>query len=252
MFKKRIIPSVVIRNRRAINSYDEECRGGCSVVDICKEYIEYGADAIFISDLDASIDHKYNMDLICKISDFINIPLYYFGRVISKKTSNMVLSAGVDVSVLNSYAIKYPDMLKNMISEYGSENSVVRVDIIINERLGFEVLMDNGRSKTGINATYWINELENMGLREVFISFIDDLKNNTETSSYNIFLLNNFSRIPVILEGHFNNDDDFLKVFLESNVSGIMSPSYFYKDPYTISRLKNFLYKNNIDVSLDH
>ena len=54
----------------------------------------------------------------------------------------------------NSSAFRKPDIIKEMVAEFGPEKVTVAIDVDINESLpsGYEVYIDGGRTPTGADA----------------------------------------------------------------------------------------------------
>jgi cyclase len=77
-----------------------------------------------------------------------------------------VIEAGVDNVSVSSAAFREPEVISQMIAEFGPEKVTVAIDVDQNESLpsGYEVYIDGGRTATGADAIEWAKKVDGFGV----------------------------------------------------------------------------------------
>lgn len=248
----RIIPRLDIKGPNVVKPVQTEAlRIVGNPKELAYRYYKEGADELIYLDIVASLyQRNLDFDLLKSVSENIFIPITVGGGIRSIHDINNVLRSGADKIAVNTYAVKNPRFLTEAVREFGSQCIVLYVEAKKQSDGKYEVYTDGGREKTGIEAIGWIKKAIDLGVGEILLTSID--KDGTRTG-YDIELLkkvNSFSPIPVIAHGGAGKPDSWIEVLEKAEVDALAVSSIFHYKEYSISKFKDYLAKNKINVRL--
>lgn len=230
MKKIRLIPRLDIKDNYLVKGIHLE---GLRILgkpeEFALEYYQKGADEIIYQDVVASLYSKNSLlDQIKKINEKIFIPLTVGGGIRSIKDIKKILKAGADKIVINTAAVKNPNLISKAAEIFGSSTIVVAVEVSKNKNNEYEVFTNNGREKTKWIARNWVKEIEKKGAGEIFLTSIDN-EGTGKNFDYNLIKdISKAVKIPVVCHGGGANIDDIFKVSSDTEVSGISVASMLH------------------------
>ena len=113
---------------------------------------------------------------------------------------------------------------------------------------GYEVFINGGRTKTGLDAVKWARKVENLGAGEILLTSMD---NDGTKEGYDLELTRKISRsvnIPVIASGGAGTLSSMAKVLKYGKADAALAASIFHYKKYSISRVKKYLKRNGVRV----
>ena len=113
----------------------------------------------------------------------------------------------------------------------------------------WEVLIDGGREKTGIDIVDWVKEVNELGAGEILITSVDREGTRKGMDIELINCVSSKSPIPVIASGGIGEESHVLSVVKETNVDAIAIADMFHYKRSSIKKVKNYL-KNKIKVRI--
>ena len=99
-------------------------------------------------------------------------PLTVGGGIRSVADVDRLLRAGADKVSINTAAIQRPQLITEIVEQFGSQVLVLSVDAKRGSN-GFEVTTHGGRELTGINALDWISQGCDLGVGEILLNSMD-------------------------------------------------------------------------------
>jgi len=170
----RIIPRLEVKTKNLIKGMQMEGlrKIGCPI-NFSKKYLSEMADEIFYDDIVASLYNRpYDLEIINKISENLNIPLVVGGGIKSLSAAREVFKNGADRVSVNSAALTKPSLIQQIAQVYGSQSISAQLQI---KRLDnrYEVFGESGRIRNNIELFDWINTVQNLGVGEIICIFID-------------------------------------------------------------------------------
>ena len=253
MLTKRIIPCLDVSNGRVVKgvNFENLKDAGCPI-EISKLYNSLGADEICFLDITASIEKRSLLfDMIRKISEQIFIPLTVGGGISTKMDVRELLNSGADKISINSSAVKNPNLIYELSSNFGSQCIVVAIDAKKNKKKkSWEVFTHGGRNPTGLDVLLWCKKVEQLGAGEILLTSMD--KDGTKNGFDNELIseVSNSVNIPVIASGGVGSLEHFLQGVLLGNADALLAASVFHYKVLSIKEVKEYLSKNNIPVRL--
>ena len=246
MLAKRIIPCLDVLNNQVVKGVRfQNHRVIGDILSLAKRYSYEGADELVFYDIGASANAtKLSVDTIGKIAKHINIPFCVAGGIDSVDKARAILNAGADKVSINSPAIANPDLIDQLVAEFGQQCIVIGIDSKQIENQ-FVVCQYTGNSKSARQTIkdplQWAKEVENRGVGEIVLNCMNQ---DGVKRGYDIKQLEKIARqlsIPVIASGGAGKMSHFYEVFTKTNVSGALAASVFHDEIIAIDRLKSYL-----------
>jgi cyclase len=163
-----IMPCLDMQNGRVVK--------GVHFVDICdagdpaecaRAYCEAGADELALLDITATIDGRGTMlEVVRRVADVTTVPFTVGGGISDVASATAVLEAGADKVSTSSAAFRNPQVIAQMVREFGPDKVTVAIDVDQNPAMpsGYEVYIDGGRTATGRDAIEWAREVDSYGV----------------------------------------------------------------------------------------
>jgi cyclase len=159
----------------------------------------------------------------------------------------LILRAGAEKVAINSAITRNPDLINKAALKFGSQCIVASIEAKKNES-SWEVMIENGREKTGLDAIEWAKKVNSLGAGEILVTSID--KEGTK-QGFDYELLEKISNsvdIPVIASGGMGTISDGVKVVQESNVDAVAIASILHYEKESISEIRKEFKNSGINV----
>lgn len=238
----RIIPRLDIKGKDVINTVQLE---GLRIVgvpnDLAKYYASQSADELLIIDQVASLyQRNYIIDLINIFTKEIFIPITVGGGIKSVEDARKILRAGADKVAVNTAAILDPNLICKLAQELGSQCVVISIPCKSLDNGSWEVQINGGREKTGLDAYEWAKKAVRLGAGELLITSID--RDGTR-KGFDLNLMKKFNNlhIPVIASGGLGKLDHLQELLAVSNCDGIASADFLHMKRGNIKEIKKNL-----------
>ncbi len=257
MLSRRIIPCLDVRDGKLTKGI--KFKGNIDIgdpVEMAKFYYEQGADEIVFYDITASSDRRDIMiDVVRRVAEEIFIPFSVGGGLRTLEDMRNVLLAGAEKVSVNSAAIRNPDIINLGAAAFGNQCIVLGMDVKqvnVSEKIpsGYEMVIDGGRTFTGIDALWWAREGERRGAGEICLNSID--ADGTQ-NGYELRLTRLVSEnvtIPVIASGGAGSIGDLYDVLTEGKADAALVASITHYGTYTIRQIKDELSARGVKVRM--
>ncbi len=251
MLTKRIIPCLDVKDGRTVKGVNfEGLRDAGDPVELAAMYAEQGADELVFLDISATLEKRKTLiELVKSVAKEVHIPFTVGGGISSISDVHDLLEAGADKVSVNSSAVKNPELINQLSSNFGSQCIVVAIDSKWdgNDHL---VYTHGGTKATSLRTFDWSKEVERRGAGEILLTSMDHdgTKNGFALELLN--LIGNNVSIPLIASGGAGSIDHFTEVFKESVSDAALAASVFHYKEIPIKELKEQLKKNKIPVRI--
>jgi cyclase len=255
VLSKRIIACLDVRDgnlAKSIKFVDTKDIG--DPVSKAREYYEDGLDELVFYDITASSDARDIMlDVVEQVASQVYIPFSVGGGIRSVEDAHKLLWAGAEKINVNSAAVKRPELIAECAHAIGNQNTVLSMDILkatMSRELpsGYEVVINGGRTPTGVDALQWALRGEELGAGELVLNSIDA---DGTREGYDINLTRMISEavsIPVIASGGAGKPEHLLEVLTQGKADAALVASMVHYGDYTISGLKAWLSEQGVKV----
>jgi cyclase len=136
-------------------------------VECAKAYCQTGADELALLDITATVENRPTMlEVVKNVAEVTTVPFTVGGGISDVASAAAVLEAGADKISTSSAAFRKPEIVGQMVTEFGAEKVTVAIDVDQNESLpsGYEVYIDGGRTATGADAIEWAKRVDGFGV----------------------------------------------------------------------------------------
>lgn len=251
MLTKRIIPCLDIKNGRTVKGINfVSLKDAGNPVELAKKYSEQGADELVFLDISATEEQRKTLiDLVKNVAKTINIPFTVGGGISSVKDVSQLLKNGADKIAINSSAIKNPNLINELVQEFGSQCIVVAIDAKQIESQWIVHLV-GGKQPTKLNLFDWAKEVEQRGAGEILFTSINNDGTKNGFANKALAQLSSMINIPIIASGGAGTKEHFEKAFIEGKADAALAASVFHFQEIEIPELKLYLKNKNIEVRI--
>lgn len=251
MLAKRIIPCLDIKNGRTVKGINfENLRDAGDPVELAQRYAAEGADELVFLDISASIEGRETLfELVKKVGEQINIPYAVGGGINSVAQTYKLLRCGAEKVSVNSAAVRDPQLIKEISSEYGSQCMVVAIDA---RKVGTKWLVHThgGTRATQLELFTWAKRVQDLGAGEILFTSMDHDGTKNGFALEALSIMNEELSIPVIASGGAGTKEHFKDVFIDANADAALAASVFHFGEIPIPDLKTYLSDHDIQMRL--
>lgn len=250
MLAKRIIPCLDVKDGRVVKGINfVGLRDAGDPVELAKLYSSQGADEIVFLDITATHEKRDIVtDIVRRTSKEVFVPLTVGGGIRTINDFADILRAGADKVSVNSAAVKDKSLITCAAERFGSQCVILAIDA---KRIGngkYEVVINGGRIRTGMDAVEWAKEGEHLGAGEILLTSMDA---DGTKAGFDIEMTNTISAavgIPVIASGGCGALSHFYDVFENTGADAALAASLFHFGELSIPQVKKYLKLHNVPV----
>lgn len=246
----RLIPTLCLKDGRIIKTIRfDEYRDVGNPVTMGKVFDSQDVDELVLLDITASQENREpDWENLHAFAEECAMPLTIGGGITNLDQIRRLLQIGADKISLNSHAVQNPDFISEAAQTFGSQCIVVSIDAKQYAKGQYEVSINGGHDKTGLDAVDWARTCEDKGAGEIFITSID---REGTMEGYDIELVRKTSEavnIPVIANGGAGLLIDLLNVVRDGNASAVACSSIFCFTDNKPIKVKSFLQDRGLAV----
>lgn len=251
MLTVRIIPCLDVRDGRVVKGVRfQGLRDAGSPPDLAGAYEEQGADEIVVLDVSATPEgRKTRYDTVRSVRERLSLPLTVGGGVRSADDAAALLDAGADKVGVNTAAVARPALLEEMARRFGGQCTILAIDAARVPGGGWEVVVESGTRRLGIDAIEWAREAVDRGAGEILLTSWD--RDGTR-EGYDLELMTAVSqaiKAPVIASGGADSPAHLLDA-IRAGADAVLAASIFHYAEYSVQSIKEYLRDHGVEVRL--
>ena len=249
MLARRIVPCLDIKEGRVVKGVKfVNLVDAGDPVELARKYEARGADELVFLDITATVEgRRATRDAIAAVAAELTIPFAVGGGVSDVADVRALLRAGCDKVSINSAAIRTPALLEAAAAEFGSQCIVIAIDAKRRDG-GWEVVIDGGRTATGVDAVAWATEATRRGAGEILLTSIDA---DGTKAGYDLALcaaVRAATGVPLIASGGAGTVDHFYDVFVQAHADAALAASLFHSGALDVAALKVVLGERGVAI----
>ncbi|MBR6259645.1 MAG: imidazole glycerol phosphate synthase subunit HisF [Oscillospiraceae bacterium] len=251
MITRRIIPCLDIRNGQVVKGVNfEGVKEIADPVSLASYYNESGADELVFYDITASYENRgLFTDVLRRVAERVFIPLTVGGGIKDLKSAAEVLNAGANRVSVSSAAFRKPEIIPEIIKEFGVNALTVAIDVDVNPKLpsGYEVYIDGGRTATGADAIEWAKQVDGYGVNVILPT---SKAGDGAKTGYDLPVIKAMAQVckaTIVASGGAGKLEHLLDA-VKAGATVLLAASVFHFHMIDIGELKAYLKANGVAV----
>jgi cyclase len=252
MLCRRVIPCLdvadgrVVKGTRFVDLVDEG-----DPPELAERYAREGADEIVFLDIGAAPERRGTLlDIVERTARRAFIPLTVGGGVRSVPEMRDVLRAGADKVSLNTAAVADPALINACAARFGRQAVVVAIDARRTVAGSWEVVVEGGRSATGLDAVTWAERAVERGAGELLVTSIDRDGTGSGFDTALLRAVTDRVQVPVIASGGAAGPADFVAAVRDGGADAVLAASIFHRRIHSIASVKSAMAAAGLRVRL--
>lgn len=251
MVKKRLIPSLLVRDGRIVQSVQFRHTNVIGNVITAVDFFNgWTVDEIVILDVSrGNTGREEFVEIIDELSERCFVPLAVGGWISTPRDIETLLEHGADKVVINTQAYRNPRFIEEATRTFGSQCIVVSIDVRrTGPAGGARVFVDRGREDTGEDPVTWARRAEQLGAGEILLTSID---HDGMRNGYDLELMRSVSEavgIPVVAfggVGHWQHMVDGVRI---GGCEAVAAGNIFHFTEHSTKKAKEFLQQAGVPV----
>ena len=247
----RIMPCLDMQNGRVVKGvHFVDIRDAGDPVECAKAYCKAGADELALLDITATVENRPTMlEVVKKVAEVTTVPFTVGGGISDVVSAAAVLEVGANKISTSSAAFRKPEIIKDMVNEFGPEKVTVAIDVDVNKAMpsGYEVYIDGGRTATGTDAIEWAKKVDGFGVSVILPT---SKAGDGARTGYDLPIIKaiaNACSAAIVASGGAGKMEHFLEA-IEAGATVLLAASVFHFHLIDIQDLKSYLRSNDIKV----
>jgi len=246
-----IMPCLDMRNGRVVKGvHFVDIRDAGDPVECAAAYCQAGADELALLDITATVEGRSTMlDVVRRVADVTTVPFTVGGGISDVASAAAVLEAGADKVSTSSAAFRRPEVIREMLREFGPEKVTVAIDVDRNASMpsGYEVYIDGGRTATGADAVEWAGKVNGYGAKVILPT---SKAGDGAKTGYDLPLiraLHESVSAVVVASGGAGKLEHFCEA-VEAGATTLLAASVFHFGMISIPEVKDYLRSRGVEV----
>lgn len=247
----KIMPCLDMQNGRVVKGvHFVDIRDAGDPVACARAYCAAGADEMALLDITATVEGRQTLiDVVRRVADATTVPFTVGGGIRDVASARAVLEAGANKVSTSSAAFRKPEVIAEMVKEFGPERVTVAIDVDQNPALpsGYEVYIDGGRTATGVDAIEWSKRADGYGVGCILPT---SKAGDGAKTGYDLPLIRQIAAAvsaPVVASGGAGELSHFLEA-VEAGATILLAASVFHFGMISIPDLKQYLNSKGVNV----
>jgi len=253
----RVVPCLDVDAGRVVKGINfVGLRDAGDPVELAARYDAEGADELVFLDITASSDARdTTLEMVRHVAEEVFIPFTVGGGIRSVEDARGILRSGADKVSINTAALARPELVGDLVDEFGSQCVVVAVDARRSEMTtgdlrpsGFEVHSHGGRTPTGRDLVDWVAEVVDRGAGEVLLTSMD--RDGTR-DGFDVEMLRavaDVATVPLIASGGVGSLDHLVEGAVDGGADALLAASIFHFGEHSVAEAKAYLAAAGVGV----
>ena len=234
----QVYPAIDMKGGKCVRlyqgDYEQETVYGDSPFDMAEKFVAEGANWIHLVDLDGAKDgEKIHAQEVIRIATELPVKVQIGGGIRSKEDVRFYLENGVNRVIIGSLAIAQPELVADLIEEFGGDRIVIGLDA----KDG--MVATHGWLETSTQTAVEVGQFfASKGAKHVIFT---DIATDGTLQGPNLAAnkeLADATGLSIIVSGGISSLEDIVevaKLSQDSTVSGVITGKALYNNRFTLS-----------------
>jgi cyclase len=253
VLSKRIIPCLDVKDAMVVKGVrfeNHRVLGG--VLELAERYRDAGADELVFYDITASAEGRaVSLDWVSRTARLLDIPFCVAGGIRSRDQARAILNCGADKISVNTPALERPELIDELVKEFGTQCVVVGIDsrAEAGDYFAYQYTGDPTKSRSSRRRVLdWVREVEDRGAGEIVLNCMSSDGVGKGYDLEQLCLVRDRTHLPLIASGGAGSVQHFIDVFREARVDGALAAGVFHRGEISLPELKQHLFEAGIEV----
>jgi len=246
-----IMPCLDMQNGRVVKGvHFVDIRDAGDPVECARAYCKAGADELALLDITATVEGRSTMlNVVRDVAQVTTIPFTVGGGISDVASAAAVLEAGADKISTSSAAFRKPEVIAEMVAEFGPEKITVAIDVDRNRQMpsGYEVYIDGGRTATGSDAVEWAKKVDGFGVPVILPTSKAGDGAKTGYDLPVIRAMKQATSASIVASGGAGKLEHFYEA-VEAGATVLLAASVFHFNIIGIDELKDYLRSKDLNI----
>jgi cyclase len=246
-----IMPCLDMRNGRVVKGvHFVDIHDAGDPVECSLAYCRAGADELALLDITATVEGRGTMlDVVKAVAEVTSVPFTVGGGISDVASAAAVLNAGANKVSTSSAAFRKPEVIAEMVKEFGPKRVTVAIDVDQNAAMpsGYEVYIDGGRTATGTDAVEWAKKVASFGVPVILPTSKAGDGARTGYDLPIIRAMQEATGAQIVASGGAGTLEHFYEA-VEAGATILLAASVFHFHVIDIPELKDYLRGRGVDV----
>lgn len=203
------------------------------------KYYSKGIDELIYMDCVASLyGRNYLSKIIREATKNIFIPITVGGGIRSVSDAKEILRSGADKVAINTAAVANPKIIGEIANEFGSQCMIASIEAKKIDNLRWEVYINNGRERTGLDVVKWAQTCVKNGAGEILLTSVDREGTRKGFDIGLVAAVSSEVNVPVIASGGMGRSEDLLSVVSEGGADAVAMADILHYERVEISEIR--------------
>ena len=253
MLRKRIIFSLIYEGGFFNQSRNFRLQKAGNLIWLEKNYnfkeMAFSLDELIV--LNASKDKK-KIDEFAKtlerIVEDVFIPIAAGGGITSINDAKLLFNSGADKLVLNSLLNNNPEIVRQIVKQYGSQSVIASIDYKTIDGNNV-IFINDGKERIDMPLKQYINYVQNLGVGELYLNSIDKDGTGFGYDFDTIDQVANSIKIPLIIAGGAGNESHLIEGLKREKVDAVATANLFNFVGNGLSNARKKIIEENLNIA---
>ncbi len=238
----RVIPCLDIRDGEVVKGIRfQQLRSAGDPVEAAVRYEAQGGDELVVLDVSATPEGRgHAVDTIRRVRPVLSIPMTVGGGVRQVDDAIRLLEAGADKVGVNTAAVRRPELIGEIAGRSGAQCMVLAVDAAATSPGTWEVVVESGTRRTGLDVVDWCAKGASLGAGEILLTSWDRDGTRLGYDTALVAAVSAAVDVPVIASGGAATADHVVAA-LRAGASAALVASVLHDGDTTIAAIKAVL-----------
>ena len=212
-------------------------------------YYRDGIDELIYMDSVASLYGRNHLaDVIRDATESIFVPLTIGGGIRTIDDVKEILRAGADKVAINSFVVQEPLLISEVAEKFGSQCMVLSIEAKQVSSNRWEVYINNGREKSGLDVVEWAVKAVGLGAGELLLTSIDREGTRKGFDTNLMKAVSSEVSVPVIASGGMGTVSDFIDVVKLGGVGAVAMADILHYKRSSVSQIREAAKSGGLSV----
>ena len=250
-----IVPCLDVKEGRVVKGINfVNLRDAGDPAEAAVTYCKEGADELVFLDIFATVENrKTRLEWVKRVRDVVTVPFTVGGGMSSIEDVKALFDLGVDKVSINTAAVRNPELITEIVREFGKKRLVVAIDGRKNpadsDLPRLEVVVKSGEQATGMAILDWAKRVEALGAGEILLTSKDA---DGTKDGYDLEMTKAVAEavsIPVTASGGAGKLELLYEAVAIGKASAVLAASIFHFGEISVTEAKIYLKEKGIAIN---